>query len=41
MDSSLINTMWQLYVKTGEEPTNRRTVSSLVEMARSSVLKDD
>ena len=41
MDSSSINTMWQLYVKTDKEPNNRRTVSGLVEMARSKVLKDN
>ena len=41
MGSSLINTMWQLHVKTDKEPNNRPTVSGLVEVARSSVLKDN
>ena len=41
MGSSLSNTMWQLHVKTDEEPNNRGTVSGLVEIARSSVLKDN
>ena len=41
MEGSLSNTLWQLHVKTDEEPNNRRTVSGLVEMARSSVLKDN
>ena len=41
MGSSLIHTRWQLHVKTDEKQNNRRTVRGLVEMARSSVLKDN
>ena len=35
------SSMWKFHVKTNEKPNNRHSVSGLLEMARSSVLKDN